>query len=144
VDVRAFWKLIDVVDRDVLAEDEDGAVGALIAELSKLPAPEIAAFEEHLAQHLYSLDGRRYAEQAGESSGSDDGFLYAGCFVVAQGEAHFRRVVADPVLMPKSIDQWCEALLGVAATAHERVEGEPAEFNTTVSYETGSNRAQWK
>jgi hypothetical protein len=93
---------------------------------------------------LYALDGRRYAEQAGESSDSDDGFLYARCFVVAQGEAHYRRVLADPSLMPKSIDEWCEALLGAAGTAFERSTGESAEFETSVSFETASNRAQWE
>jgi hypothetical protein len=114
----------------------------LIAALARLPLEAIAAFEEHLALRLYALDGRRYADEAGESSDSDDAFLYARCFVVAQGEAQFRRVLGDPALMPKSSAEWCEALLGVAA--YERVAGEPADFETSVSYETGSNRAQWE
>jgi hypothetical protein len=143
VDESTFWRLISLVDRDLLATDEDAAVNPVTAELSTLPPPEILAFEEHLAQRLYSLDGRRYAEEAGESSGSDDGFLYARCFVVAQGEAHFRRVVTEPALMPKSSDEWCEALLTVARDAYERATGESADFETSVSYETGSNKAEW-
>jgi len=143
MDERTFWQLIGLVDRDALADDEDEAVEPVTAALSKLPPLEIAAFEEHLAQCLYALDGRRHADEAGESSGSADGFLYARCFVVARGEAHFRRVLAEPALMPKSSDEWCEALLGMASTAHKRATGEAAEFETTVSYETGSNRAQW-
>jgi hypothetical protein len=59
------------------------------------------------------------------------------------GEAAFREVLADPSKMPKSVVEWCEALLGVAGTAHERATGRAADFDTTVSYETGSNRAQW-
>jgi hypothetical protein len=71
------------------------------------------------------------------------GFLYARCFVVAQGEPHFRSVRSDPTLMPKTSGEWCEALLGVASAAYERATGEPGEFHTSVSYETGSNRSQW-
>jgi hypothetical protein len=143
VDERAFWKLINRVDRGALAEDEDEAVAPLIEALARLAPADIAAFEEHLALHLYALDGRRYADEAGESSSSDDAFLYARCFVVAQGEAHFRRVLDAPALMPKSSDQWCEALLSVASNAYERVTGEELAVETSVSYETGSNRAQW-
>ena len=144
MDERDFWTLIGLVDRDVLTEDEDEAVEPLINALAKLPPSDIAGFEEHLAQRLYSLDGRRYAAEAGESSGSDDAFLYARCFVIAQGEAHYRRVLADATLMPKSLDQWCEPLLDVSRIAYEGATGKPAEFETTVSYETGSNRAQWE
>jgi hypothetical protein len=143
VDEKGFWKLVGLVARDALAVDEEEAVEPVIEALSELDPAEMASFEEHLARNLYALDGRRYADQAGESRESDDGFLYARCFVVAQGEAHFRRVLAEPALMPKSMDHWCEALLGVASAAHERVTGEPAEFETTVSYETGSNGSQW-
>jgi len=140
----AFWKLLDHVVRESLADDVDAALEPLIAQLSRLVPAEVASFEDHLAQRLYALDGRRYAEQAGESGDSDDGFLYARCFVVAQGKAHYRGVVANPALMPKSIDEWCEALLGVASTAHERLTGVPGDFDTSVSYETGSNRPQWE
>ena len=144
MDERAFWKLVELVDRGVLAEDEDAAVAPLIEGLATLPPGEIAAFEEHLALRLHALDGRAYADEAGESGASADGFLYARCFVVAQGEAEFRRVLASPTRMPKSMVAWCEALLGVASIAYERVTGAVGEFKTSVSYETGSNRAQWQ
>jgi hypothetical protein len=51
--------------------------------------------------------------------------------LVAQGKAHYDRVLAKPALMPKSIDEWCEALLGAASTAHERLTGTPGEFDTS-------------
>jgi hypothetical protein len=143
-DERTFWTFINLVDRRLLVEDEDGAVEPLIEALAKLRPGEIAAFEEHLAQRLYALDGRRYADEAGASGESADGFLYVRCFVVAQGEAEFRRVLENPVRMPKSPDAWCEALLGVASEAYEQVTGEAATLATSVSYETGSNRDQWE
>jgi hypothetical protein len=143
VEESAFWKLVDLVRRPQIVQDEREAVEPLMTALSKLPLLEIASFEEHLAQRLHALDGRRYADEAGQSSSSDDAFLYARCFVVAQGEAHYRRVLADPLLMPKSSDHWCEALLYVASSAYETATGEESDFETSVSYETGRNTAQW-
>lgn len=143
MDEPTFWRLISLIDPDTVTEDEDAAVEPIIEALSKMNLAEVAAFEEHLAQRLYVLDGRRFADEAGESKGSDDAFVYARCFVVAQGEEHYRRVLADPSLMPKSLDEWCEALLGVGTRAHEKITGKPGEFVTSVSYETGSNRSQW-
>jgi hypothetical protein len=144
MDERTFWQLIDRIDGDVLMEDQDAAIEPLVAALSRLKPENIASFEEHMAQRLYALDGRRFAEQAGESSDSADGFLYARCFVVARGEMHYRRVLADPTLVPKSVDHWCEALLNAASTALELSTGNAGDFETTVSYETGSNSAQWE
>jgi hypothetical protein len=144
MDERAFWKLIALIDGDAIAEDEYAAVEPVILALAKFDTSGRAGFEEQLAQQLYALDGRRYADEAGESGDSDDGFLYARCFVVAQGEAHYRQVVTDPSRMPKSANQWCEALLTVASTAHERATGVPIEFDSSVSYETRSNREQWE
>jgi hypothetical protein len=46
-------------------------------------------------------------------------------------------------LMPKPSDEWCEALLTVASTAYEEGDGKARRVATTVSYETGSNRAEW-
>jgi hypothetical protein len=143
MDEQVFWKWIGLIDPETVEEDEYEAVEPLIAALAKSSVAEIEAFEEHLAQKLYALDGRRYADQAGESSNSDDGFLYARCFVVAQGEAHYRRVLADPTRMPKSSTEWCEALIAIGSTALQRATGGAGEIETTVSYETGSNRAQW-
>lgn len=144
VDEAEFWRVIDLVNRRWIAEDEYEAVAPLIDILASETPAEIVAFQEHLAQKLHALDGRRYMEHAGESRGSTDGFLYARCYVVARGEREFRRVLGDPALMPKSLDEWCEALLYVARTAYERATGTPAHLHSSVSYETGSNRAQWE
>jgi DNA-binding protein YbaB len=143
MDEPAFWTWIHLIDPETVEDDEYEAVEPLIAALAKTSVAEIESFEEHLAQRLYGLDGRRYADEADESSNSGDGFLYARCFVVAQGEAHYRRVLADPKLMPKSSVEWCEALITVGPIALERATGSAGEIETSVSYETGSNRAQW-
>ena len=147
MDRGGFWKLVAAVDRDALDDfDEEAAVQPLIEELSKRDEREIFDFEEQLAQVRHELDGRAFAEHAGESADSDDGFLYARCFVVACGEQRYRQVLADPSAMPQSLDEWCESLLSVASRAWAHKTGRDEQewtFAASVSYETGSNAAQW-
>ena len=117
----------------------------LTEELSKL-VQEIQEFEKILAKALYDLDGRIFAANAGDSKRSDDGFLYCRCWVVVNGREHYEAVLADPEKMPKTITEWCEPLLYVAREAWEQKTGTDAEewdYETKVSYETGSNEALW-
>ncbi len=142
-----FWRLIENVDREALQEgDEDSAVEPLVDALSQLGEADIRDFETILTQCLYDIDGRAYAENAGRSGQSGDGFLYARCYVVANGQTHYDNVKADPTRMPKSLDEWCEALLYVSQRAWANVTGRDEEewsHNTPLSYETGSNAANW-
>lgn len=147
MDRARFWSVIALVDRSALRNgDEEAAVRRVTEKLATLPEAEIAGFAEQLAQVLYDLDGQMFADHAGESGGSGDGFLYARCFVVASGEAYYQRVRAEPAAMPRSLDEWCESLLYVAASAWAQQTGGEAEdwpHTTSVSYETGSNKASW-
>lgn len=113
-----FWSLIALIDRSALESgDEDAAVEPLIDALSGTAEDEIRQFEDRLARLLYDIDGKAYADQAGESGQSDDGFLYVRCYVVASGEQYYKSVTSDPAAMPKSVDQWCESLLYVGGRA---------------------------
>jgi hypothetical protein len=143
-----FWSRIGKIDLKALnAGAEDDAVQPLIENLAKLKPSEIEQFEECLARHLYSLDGKVYAERAGRSGESGDGFLYARCFVVASGRAFYETVLADPSSFPDSIEKWCEPLLYVAQRAWAEVTGKSEEdwnYFPSVSYETGSNTERWR
>lgn len=142
-----FWHHIDCIDKEALLEgDEDSAIAPLEEQLTSLPVAELEAFEEHLAQCLYALDGQVFADESGESGDSDDGFLYARCFAVAQGKAHYEATLASPQLMPKTLDGWCEALLYPQRKAWARLTGKDElewEFDSSVSYESGSNEELW-
>jgi hypothetical protein len=147
MDQTKFWALIGKIDRSALRSgDEDGAVEPLIEALAKHSEEDILEFENILAQSLYDIDGRVYADAAGESGGSVDGFLYARCYVVANGKKYYEAVRADPTKMPKTLDEWCEPLLSVAQTAWAAATGKDEESwvsDTPVSYETGSNEPGW-
>lgn len=144
MDEEEFWKCIEHIDRELLGQEgyDSDAVEPLINCLSELMPSKIQGFEEQLSQHLYQLDTRRHRQNSGESSTSVDGFLYARCFVVANGKDYFQKILNDPDLSPKTLDEWCEPLLYVAAKAWER-SGQESEWNyyASVSYETGMNRA---
>lgn len=144
VTADTFWELMGRIDHEALDRgDEDAAAEPLVAALQTLSEQDIFGFAEHLAQALYAIDGRRYADESGESRGSDDGFLYARCYVVGCGKARYEAVLADPLLMPKTTDGWFEALLGVAAKAFKQRGGSEWTFVPTVSPETGSNEEMW-
>ena len=144
LDERGFWALIELIDRTALADgDEDGAVAPIVEALEAGPVDDIFAFEERLARFLYALDGERYADNAGESGATDDGFLYARCYVVGQGREHYEAVLADPSEMPKTLDEWLEAILGVASEAYERKTGLEWDYTASVSYDTGCNGELW-
>lgn len=144
--IAEFWKLIDRIDRRELNRGEghdSAAIEPLIEALQALRREKLEAFSEQLAQRLYELDGRKFADAAGDSGSSDDGFLYARCFVVASGRETFERVRVDPTAMPSTIEQWCEPLLYAASEAWSRQHGTEWDYMPSASYETGSNSENW-
>lgn len=147
MNIDTFWGLIKSIDQNSLDNmDDDKAVKPLLMLLSKMSESEIDQFQENLANALYAIDGRKWIDEAGESSDSDDGFLYARCFVVAKGQEFYSKVLSSPNNMPKNSDQWAESLLYVASNAWATITGNDAEDydeDTTVSYETGSNKLNW-
>jgi hypothetical protein len=144
---KDFWRLIDSIDRQALdAGDEDGAIRPLEERLRFLSEPDLETFEEHLSQSLHALDGQVFADASGESGASDDGFLYARCYVVARGKAHYESTLNDPTLMPKTVDHWCEALLYPHRRVWAYLTGKDQSewaFEASVSYESGSNEKLW-
>ena len=142
-----FWQLIGLIDIAALDEgDEDVAIEPLYDALTEKSEDELFEFEELLSRQLFSIDGEIFAENAGDSGGSDDGFLYARCYVVARGKKFFDAVKATPTRMPKSIEQWCESLLYPHHKAWGKLKGcDQSEwsFVASVSYETASNADLW-
>lgn len=149
MDDDTFWGLIGRLDWSAEGDDER-VVAPLVKELSNLPDRDIAGFADQLARKLYALDGRAWARESGPSiwwgdpdSLSVDGFLYARLAVVANGQAVYDAVLADPSAMPR--DTEFESLLYVASTAYERKTGldDDGSLDSAVSFETFSNAEGW-
>ena len=147
MDRATFGKPIATIDGDAIRDgDEDAALSPLLQTLSERSDVELAGFAEQLAQVLFQRGGQVYADCAGDSGNSDDGFLYARCYVVALGRDHYERVVASPSEMPESLEEWCEGLRYVPQRAWAALTGNQEEawpHRTSVSDESGSNRALW-
>lgn len=142
-----FWRLIATLDWQQAGDDET-VCAPLVAALARKPVAAIEAFEELLARRLHALDTEAHAREIGElayagaaDAFSVDGFLYARCRAVANGQRLFEAVLEDPKQMPK--DKEFEALLGVAAAAYEAKTGSTWDFTPTVSYETFANANGW-
>ena len=146
-----FWNLtknIDGSELDLLDEDDypEEQLEPLVSALSKLNIKEIEEFEDKLSYFLYNLDGKKYADSAGDSGESGDGFLYARCWVVAKGKKYYEAVLTDPQKMPNEICQWCEPLLYVTSKAWAISTGNDEEdwdYTPSFDYETGSNSSLW-
>ncbi len=145
-----FWEVIALLDWSQADEYQDDEVlKPAIEQLSQMQVMDIYQFQEILAEKLYALDARVYAEQIGESAFkptqyfSVDVFLYARCCVVANGKAFYEKVIASPETMPKDLD--FESLLSIASAAYQDKTGrDDFAYLTTYSYETYSNKAGWK
>lgn len=144
--VDGFWKLIARVDRTPLHRGEgydEAAIRPLVDALAALEKADLQSFQDHLAQVLYDLDGRAYFDASIDAAGTDDSFLYVRCFVAAMGQDTHKRTLRDPGQMPKTIGQWCEPLLYAARSAWQQKTGEEVDFDTKISFESGSNAALW-
>lgn len=143
----AFWQIIAMLDLEDENKD-DVSIAPAVEYLSQLSTDAIEAFEDILSNKLYLLDGRQFAENIGENAyqGEDhafsaDGFLYARCFVVAQGEVFYTHVLEDPKAMPKN--KTFEALLSISSKAFKLKTGKSFEYTPTHIIETFANAAGW-
>src|SRR5689334_18762266 len=101
MDDETFWSLIDRFDWS--KDDDDDIIEPAVVALALLPDSQILGFNQVLARKLYALDGRAWAQNAGEAVWwgapdrlSVDAFLYARCLVVANGREFYDAVLADP------------------------------------------------
>lgn len=144
---KRFWSIIDRLDWKQQGDDRRVLEPAIEA-LAKLPPKEICMFEERFAYLLYQLDTRAHGNQVRDEPAcgeegylSADGFLYARCIAVANGQSTFKKILKDPTQLPKEME--FEALLGLAPTAYERSTGDSFDYGTGCSYESFSNAAGW-
>jgi hypothetical protein len=143
----AFWSIIEQLDWKHEGDDEKVLAPAVKA-LASQSQTEICRFEERLAFLLYQLDTKAHASNIGEGSYkpdsehmSADGFLYARCVAVANGQKFYESVLRDPTKMPKDME--FESLLGLASAAYQLKTGEDFDYSTGCSCESFSNPAGW-
>ncbi len=142
MDEDTFWNLIACIDQSARGDDP-AAVEPLVEALSGLTEAHICAFQDRLAQCLYDIDGEEWADASGKT---DEEFVHARCYAVAMGKDAYEAVFDDPDTMSDTYEEWAELLLFVGQRAWAKVMGEDEEtweHDPPVSYETGSNEANW-
>lgn len=141
-----FWEIIGLLDWG--QDKAEAVIRPATAHLSRLSAPAIQAFQDWLSEKLYLLDGEKYAAHCGENAyrGPDqpfsvDEFLYARCYVVAQGKSYFEKVFNNPGAMPHDLS--FEALLRIASQAYKIKTGALFEYQPAYIIETFANSGGW-
>lgn len=139
-----FWRVIETIDGN---KEEEEAILPTIKYLADLPIAHIYQFEDLLAKKLFALDTQEHAEHCGENAYkgqkhfSADLFLYARCFVVAQGKVEYHKILTQPDHMPK--DQTFEPLLNLASKAYKKKTGKLFDYVPSTIYETFNNTEGW-
>ncbi len=105
MDEANFWGVIERLD---WKKTGNAAVAApAIEALSRFSLEDIARFDDILAEKLYALDGKKFAERTGDNWAGEhfsvDEFLYARCCAVANGRLFFEKLLDSPAMMPKNL-----------------------------------------
>lgn len=142
-----FWDILAELDWS-RERDHKAVLEPAIRRLGRFKEAAILTFNDFLSEKLYLLDTQSHAENTGENAyrGPDhpfsaDDFLYARCYVVAQGKDFFYRVLENPEQMPN--DKTFESLLRLAAEAYRRKTGQAMKHHPAYPIETFSNPDGW-
>lgn len=143
-----FWSFIQMLNG--VADEDD--IERLAQVLAQRPREHIVGFEAALTLKLYELDTQTIAnwyakndDFAAEVGVSDDVFLYARCAAAAAGQSNFEQATRTATLPTGDVDQEDgEFLLTIAESAASLAGYEWSYDLVPLSYETGSNDAEWQ
>jgi hypothetical protein len=121
---------------EALVEALEEVIPALRAQLDRLSAAELLAFDRILERKLYDIDRAEVQER---TDGSDDGFLYARGFIVAAGKGYYDAVNARPAVALMDLE--CEDMCYLSWNLYQDKFGEMAPSG--ISRESCSNEAGW-
>lgn len=140
---EAFWALIGLLDWSQQGRD-DAIIEPVVIALAEGPLRHIYDFKDILSQKLYLIDTAAHARNIGASAlgkseaFSDDGFLFARCCAVANGQELYERARKYPEHMPKDLE--FAPLLRIAGEAYKRQKGRIFQYVAAYPIETGSNQ----
>jgi hypothetical protein len=157
---QLFWNLIDASWEDspeinalrteALKTNDEGQLSKLSEKLEdiilenytrrlhSLSKEDLTKFIHILEERLYHIDRQEIHEYV---DGSDDGFLYARCFILGMGKAYYSMVDQTP--SKATFDLWAEGFGFSAYGVYEEKCGEEFERYTFHSIETCSNEEGW-
>lgn len=127
---EAMLKLADDIEDTILDNYQD--------QLYDLDKDELVAFIHMLEERLYQIDR---ADIQAATDGSDDGFLYCRCFIVAMGKSYYELVDRDA--SKAAMDAEAEGFGFTAYSVYDDRFDEQFKRNSKHRIESGSNQAGW-
>ena len=108
-------------------------------ELKQLNKDEFTSFIHKLEERLYQIDRKEIHEY---TDGSDDGFLYCRCFILAMGEEYYKMIDKDP--SKATFDLEAEGFGFEAYTFYEKLFNHEFKRYSIHSIESCCNEEGWK
>ncbi|MGN0666097.1 MAG: DUF4240 domain-containing protein [Huintestinicola sp.] len=140
-----FWDAIDCIDLEY-AGDGEALMSTLVRHLEDCSDEHIFAFDEKLAELLFTIDGKQWAEDLfGTSEFSETEYLSARCNVIANGKRYYNDIVSHREKMKHEHDTAALASAGAMAWAkkhHKKVADYP--LTTKFSPAAHSNEIMWQ
>lgn len=117
---------------------EEDFLSVYRSELAALDRAALTSYLHLLEELLYRIDRREIHEH---TDGSDDGFLYCRCFILAMGEDYYNGIDQRPA--KATFDLEAEGFGFAAYRVYEERFAEEFERNSIHSIESGSNAEGW-
>ncbi|MCM1523234.1 MAG: DUF4240 domain-containing protein [Ruminococcus sp.] len=152
---KDFWEIVDFIDHEY-GGDTEAVTSSIIRHLKHCEDEYIFAFDDKLAELIYSLDGKEWADELfGNDPFNEDKFLCARCSAVAAGKEHYGRVIGgEEKLNSQGLHfhngRWygsADGLITAAAHAWSRKHLEDTEsypHKTKYSVSSHSNTEKWQ
>lgn len=109
------------------------------ARLSQFDKENFTEFIHILEEKLFKIDREEIQQY---TDGSDDGFLYCRCFIVAMGEQYYNSVDKNP--SKATMDVEAETFGFSAYSVYQEKFGEEFDRNSIYCIESCSNKDGWK
>jgi len=135
-------KAVKTNDEELLEELSDKLQGTILKNYHKrlfeLEKDAITNFIHILEEKLYKIDREEIHEY---TDGSDDGFLYCRCFILAMGKEYYEIIDNDP--SAATMDLEAESFGFAAYEIYKKKFGEEFERNSVYCIESVSNQKEW-
>lgn len=155
-----FWNIIeltwkdypelDAIRQEVIKTNEEDELFHLSNELcdsmlegyrkrvGALSKEEMTSYIQHFEERMYHIDRQEIHEY---TDGSDDGFLYCRCFIVAMGKAYYTMIDEDPSKATADVEAEIFGFEGY--NIYKAVFNEEFDIYQYHSMETCSNTEHW-
>ena len=130
-DEGLLFELVEFIETDLISYYQ--------IELKKLEKQAFTSYIHKLEEKLYQIDRQEIHEYI---DGSDDGFLYGRCFILAMGKEYYNKIDGDPT--KATYDLEAEGFGFEAYILYEKIFKEEFIRYSIHSIESCSNPEGWK